>query len=304
MTTVVIFGCQKICIEFIKFLKKKKDIDIPIIFTSERKSDKYLPYSSINKFCKENKIKFFKKFYLGPKGIKIIKDIKPDIIFSIYYRKILPIEVLKIPSIGSFNIHPSLLPFYKGSVPTAWAILNNENSFGITIHKISKNLDSGDILVQKKFKIKNNETGYELHNRAMKLGLDMLKKNFNNIVNNKLKLSKQKKLGSYYGKLPKFNKIDWSSSSIDIYNKFRVYAYPFRGSYSIIKNRKIHINKMVIIKKINHANDTGKINKVYSDHSFEVKCKQGYIKILDYCFTKKLTKIETQNYIKEGNLLK
>lgn len=304
MTKVVIFGCQKICIEFVKYLKNKKNIEISIIFTSERKNDKDLPYSSINQFCKKNKFKFSKKLPIGPKEIKIIKNIKPDIIFSIYYRAILPIEVLNIPSLGSFNIHPSLLPFYKGSVPTAWAILNNEKYFGITIHKISKKVDSGDILIQKKFKINNNETGYELHNRAMRLGLNMLKKNFTNIIHNKLKSTKQKKLGSQYGRLPKSNKIKWSSSSINIYNRYRVYAYPFKGSYSFIKNRKIYINRMKIINKNNDSNDIGEINRVYSDHSFDVKCKHGYIKILNYSFSKKLTNFETRNYIKEGNLLK
>ena len=248
MTKIVIFGCQKICIDFIDYLRRNKKIySVPIVFTSERKSDKKLPYKSIVNYCKKKKINFKNSEKLGKEEINLVNQVKPDIIFSIYYRYFIPVEILKTSTIGSYNIHPSLLPLYKGSIPTAWAIINNENYFGITIHELTKNLDSGDIYYQKKISIKKYETGFELHNRAMTIGLKILKKNLNKLINKKLIPFKQKSKGSFYKKIPSSNQINWASESQRIYNMFRVYAHPFSGSFSKIKNRKIYINCLKIL---------------------------------------------------------
>ena len=305
MTKVVIFGCQKICIEFIDYLRRNAQIyTVPIVFTSERKSDKNLPYKSIISYCKKKKINFKNSKKLGNKEINLIKKAKPDIIFSIYYRYFIPIEILNIPTIGSYNIHPSLLPLYKGSTPTAWAIINNENYFGITVHKLTKNLDSGDIYYQKKIPIKKNETGFELNNRAMTIGLKILKNNFKKLINKKLIPSKQNSKGTFYKKIPSSNQINWATESQSIFNKFRVYAHPFSGSFSKIKNRKIHINCLKILNNKNvKLYDHGRITRVYSNFSFIVSCKKGLIHVLDYNFSRKLNKFELNKYIRVGNKL-
>lgn len=304
MTKVVVFGCQKICIDFIEYLRiNKKIYSMPIVFTSERKSDKKLPYKSIISYCKNKRIKFKNCEKLGEEEINFLKKLKPDIIMSVYYRAIIPNEILKIPTIGSYNIHPSFLPFYKGSVPTAWAIINNENYFGITIHKLSKKLDSGDIYYQKKIPIKKNETGFELHNRAMIIGLKVLTNNFKKIINKKLVPFKQNTKGSPYKKIPNSNQINWTSEPQNIYNRYRVYAHPFSGSFSKIKNRKIYINCLKIINFKEQLNDFGHIVKVYSNFSFTVSCKKGLIHVLDFNFSKNLKKFEMNKFIKVGNKL-
>ena len=99
-----------------------------------------------------------------------LRSIEPDILFSVYYRKLLPPEVLRIPCLGCVNFHPGLLPNYRGATPTAWAILNGETTFGITIHYMDATFDTGDILVQEVHDIDPHETGYELRVRAMRLG--------------------------------------------------------------------------------------------------------------------------------------
>ena len=101
---------------------------------------------------------------VSDQAVNEIKKLSPDLIVSSYYRKILPKEIYSCAKIA-INIHPSFLPYYRGPVPTAWAILNGEKNFGVRF-KITEGIDSGDIYVQKSFKIKALETGYELHNRA------------------------------------------------------------------------------------------------------------------------------------------
>ena len=129
-----------------------------------------------------------------------VRDINPDYIFSIYYRQILPKSLLSSAKISCINIHPSLLPQYRGPVPTAWTIENGEKEFGITIHLMDEGIDTGDILVQKKYPIIENETGFELYTRGMKLGYELLVENFNKIVNEKIPAIPQVGIGSYFGK--------------------------------------------------------------------------------------------------------
>ena len=130
---VVVFGCQQIAVDFIAFLKSK-NVTISLIVTYELPLDKTYGYESVLDKFSSDKIELINPKRVDGDLISKIKSISPDIIFSIYYRKILPNSILKIPRLGCINIHPSLLPKYRGPIPTAWAIERGEKTFGITIH--------------------------------------------------------------------------------------------------------------------------------------------------------------------------
>ena len=145
--------------------------------------------------------------------VRQLIDISPDLILSIYYRKILPKALIDLPRLGCINIHPSALPFYRGPVPTAWAIENGEEEFGITLHLMDLGIDTGDILAQEIYGIGEDETGYELYTRAMDLGYQMFRKNFDNIINETTIPVPQVGIGSYYGKKTGRSWIDWKNST-------------------------------------------------------------------------------------------
>ena len=122
-------------------------------------------------------------------------------------------ELLSASKLGVINIHPSLLPYYRGPVPTAWAIINNEKEFGITIHQVDSGIDTGDILVQEKYDIHDDETGHDLYLRAMEKGAELLINNFDRIMNEEIKPKKQPSGGSYFGKLSTRVLIDWKEKA-------------------------------------------------------------------------------------------
>ncbi len=109
-------------------------------------------------------------------------------------------------------------------------------------------IDTGDILVQKSYKIGDEETGYELYTRAMKLGADLFKNHFDKIINEKIKPIPQKGIGSYYGKKSGRFIIDWQMPLEKIKNKIRVHAKPFNPAETILFNRYVLVNK---VKKYN-----------------------------------------------------
>ena len=300
---VVVFGCQQIAVDFITFLKSKRDIEISLIVTYELPLDKTYGYKSVHKKFSSTKTEVLNPKRVTEKLINRIKKIKPDIIFSIYYRKILPAEILKIPKMGCINIHPSLLPKFRGPVPTAWAIEKGEKDFGITIHLMDEGIDTGNILIQKKYSIGDEETGYQLYTRAMSLGTKLLIDNFDNIIFNKIKPIPQKGLGSYYGKKNGKYIIDWKDSATNINNKIRVHSKPYNPAETLLFNRYILINKATVIVKQKYiAQGSGKIIDIIDDKPV-ISCAEGCLLLKDFIIVPKLSKREQKIYFKIGNKL-
>ena len=126
MKNIVIFGCQQIAVDIIDFLSNRKDTKISLVITYELPLDKTYSYESVLEHCNNKKIPVINPKTVTQNVIEKIVELNPDIIFSLYYRRILPKEIINLPRMGCINIHPSALPNYRGPVPTAWAIENGE----------------------------------------------------------------------------------------------------------------------------------------------------------------------------------
>ena len=297
---VVVFGCQQIAVDFISFLRKK-NITISLIITYELPLDKTYGYESVLEKFSDSGIKILNPSRVNLNVINEIKLISPDIIFSIYYRKILPKSILDLPKLGCINIHPSMLPAYRGPVPTAWAIENGETNFGITIHYMDQGIDTGDILVQEKYEIIDDETGFELYTRAMKLGAKLLEDNFDNIINKKLNPIKQTGLSSYYGKKNGKHKIDWNDSATNINNKIRVHSHPFNSAEACLFNRYVLIDKATVIEDEKYtAQGSGFIVDII-ENKIMISCAKGCLLLEDYYIFPELNDEDKKIYLKIGN---
>tara|TARA_B100001059_G_C17836051_1_gene588179 strand:+ start:3853 stop:4773 length:921 start_codon:yes stop_codon:yes gene_type:complete len=300
---IVIFGCQGIAIDIIRFLNRRNDIELSLVVTYEIIADLIRGQRSVIEFSKKLKLKTLNPKKIDNELIEIIKKIKPDLIISCYYRKIFPKNLIKLPKQGIINIHPSLLPEFRGPVPTAWAIYNDKKETGVTIHNVDGGIDTGDVLVQSKIRIRNNETGYQLYRRAMKEGYNLFRRNFNKILNSKIKPKPQKSGGSYYGKLNISSRIDWKSNAITIKNLIRIYAQPFLPAVTRIENKYLFINKCSVYKnKKLIVQAPGKIIKIYNLKKILVSCSDGAVIIEDFHFYPPLNKIEEKYLLRVGAL--
>jgi len=301
---VVVFGCQQIAVDFIGYINSLEDVDIPLVVTYELPLDKTYGYKSVLEESRALNVNVMNPPRITEKLIDMIKEIKPDIIFSIYYRKIFPKNLITIPRLGCVNVHPSLLPKYRGPVPTAWAIMNGERETGVTIHMIDEGVDTGDILAQRAFEIGEHETGYELYARAMKVGFDLLKERFYDIINQKLSPKKQAGEASFYGKLKSKYTIDWKQRAADIHNLIRTRAKPYNVAESFFFNHYILINKTTILRSDKYTlQGAGKIVDVLDRDRLVISCADGYLILDEYEIVPRLTDIEKDVYIKIGNRL-
>ena len=173
--------------------------------------------------------------------------------FSLEYEKI--IDVDKFKSKKLFNLHFSLLPKYRGCHPNFLQIYNGEKYSGVTLHKINKGIDAGDIIDQKKFKIKLNDTAYDNYFRLMKCSVMLFKKNINNILNSNYALKKQNlSNGKYYKRnsvnYKKILNLNMKKPSLKLHNKIRSLIFPpyqipvvngLQVKKSLYKNNKINL---------------------------------------------------------------
>lgn len=179
------------------------------------------------------------------KSIKIVElenipNYKIDTILSLEFDKIISPQIFQ--EIPSFNFHFSELPKYKGMHTSVWPILNNEKVSAVTIHKIDKGIDTGDICFQEKFNIISTYRAHDLYRKYIETGCNLIDKHLNDLLNNSLTSSKQShENSSYYSS----NLIDFSKLNIDLkctawQLKQKIYAFSFREyQLPVIFNEKI-----------------------------------------------------------------
>ena len=180
--------------------------------------------------------------------IKQIKEANPDIICVVAYGRILPKEILGIPKYGCINVHPSLLPKYRGSAPIQWAILNGDEKTGVTTMYLDEEMDAGDIILKEEVAINENETSGELWDRLSKIGAELLVKTLEQIENGTAPRFKQGKDFTIAPMLEKTQaKIDWENKTAkEIKNLVRG-LNPIMGAYSTLNGKKIKFWKVNVI---------------------------------------------------------
>ncbi|OGH64487.1 MAG: hypothetical protein A2821_03125 [Candidatus Magasanikbacteria bacterium RIFCSPHIGHO2_01_FULL_41_23] len=163
--------------------------------------------------------------------VKKIQDIQPDIIFCIGGMQIIPPEVLAVPRLGTLNIHPALLPKYRGRFSTAHAIFNGETHTGVTIHWMDAGIDSGPIIKQEQFEITSDDTGRSVYDKFTATGTKLFADFLETWLTGKeiVVVPQDESQATYYPKgLPGDGEIDWSWNGEQIRNWIRAMTFaPF-----------------------------------------------------------------------------
>ena len=166
---------------------------VAVITAPDRKSGrgKKLASSPIKVFCEENDLPVLQPPNLkDPDLITQLREIAPDVMVVVAFR-MLPKEVWSIPPNGTFNLHASLLPKYRGAAPIHWAIINGEQQTGVTTFFINEQIDTGEIITQKSLSIGLNENTGQLSNRLEELGATLTLETLDLIATNRVNSSPQ-----------------------------------------------------------------------------------------------------------------
>ena len=216
-----------------------------------------------------------------------IKSLEPDLVVVVSYGIILPKSFLKIPKLGCINVHPSMLPKYRGPAPIQWAIINGDKSTGVTIMYLDEGMDSGDIIKQKEVQIDDNETTGELWNRLSIIGSELLFECINNINNGIIERTKQPEEFVLAPMLDKeMSRINWNEkNAYEIKNLVRG-LNPIMGTYSILNNKKIKFWKVQVLPENEYLDlvkdkENGEVILADSKVGLYIKALGGIISVLE-----------------------
>ncbi len=190
---------------------------------------KKIIFNEVKKMCIERHIKLFQPNNLYKQSNLILEELKPNLIITCSYGKIVPENMLNYPIYKSVNIHPSLLPKYRGAAPIQHAILNNDKQTGVTLLYMSNELDAGDIICQKTIPLHGDETFSSLK-EVMKIKIrELILENIFDLCSSSVTHFKQDKgKASYVQKISSIDElINWDTNAIKIYAKIRaLYSKP------------------------------------------------------------------------------
>ena len=210
-----------------------------------------------------------------------LKSLKANLQIVVAFR-MLPKVVWQMPEYGTFNLHASLLPNYRGAAPINWAIINGETKTGVSTFFIDEKIDTGEMIFQKEIPIDSNENAGSLHDKLMHIGSTLVLKTVEAIKTGNVATTPQienNDIETAY-KLNKHNcKIDWNASMDSIYNRIRgLSPYPAAWCELINGNDTLDIKLYEAEKEIeSHNNAIGLI--VFTKKTLKVSVKGGYINI-------------------------
>ena len=261
-----------------------------------------IKYSAVKEYALEKELKVLQPTNLkSEEFIDELKDLNPNLQVVVAFR-MLPEVVWRIPEFGTFNLHASLLPDYRGAAPINWAIINGETKTGVTTFFIDEKIDTGAIILHKETPIFPKENAGDLHDRLMNLGaaavVETLEAIKNDTVETKLQPAEETKTAY---KLNKDNcKIDWSKSGQDIHNHIRGLS-PYPTAWCEFKDEneswavKIYESEF---EPSNHQNPLCSI--ITTKKEMKIAVSDGYIHILQLQFPgkKQMTTASLLNGIK------
>jgi len=189
--------------------------------------------------------------------IQKLRELQPDLGVVVAYGRFLKEELLSLPTLGyTINLHPSLLPRWRGPSPIQTAILEGDTETGVTIMKISKDMDAGDILLQKTTQIDIDETAEELTKRLSLIGADLLIEAIQLIAKNKAVFTPQDHTKATYCHLieKKHGIIHWDLPALNIHNCVRG-CLPWPIAFTKFKNEIIRIYKTELIPESSNKQD-------------------------------------------------
>lgn len=283
---IVYMGTPDFAVAGLKSLLEHNYHVVGVITAPDRPAGRgqQLRESAIKQFALKNNIKVLQPTNLkAQEFVEELKSLKANLQVVVAFR-MLPKVVWQMPEYGTFNLHASLLPQYRGAAPINWAIINGEEETGVTTFFIDEKIDTGAMILQEKIKIGSTTTAGELHDQLMQLGANAILSTVKQIENNTVSTTLQSEKGELKPahKIHKDTcKIDWSWPLDKIYNHIRGLS-PYPAAWTAFENGDVLTTLKIFsvekeLKDHNHPNGV----LIGSKKSLKVAVADGYLNLLE-----------------------
>jgi UDP-4-amino-4-deoxy-L-arabinose formyltransferase/UDP-glucuronic acid dehydrogenase (UDP-4-keto-hexauronic acid decarboxylating) len=169
----------------------------------------------------------------APEVVEALRALRPDVILSVWYRRLLGPALLGLPRIAAVNLHGSLLPAYRGRAPLNWVLVNGETRTGVTLHHMTAEADAGDIVAQAVIDIDPDDSALTLYTRMVKVGVDLLLEWYPAVVAGAApRRAQDAARASVFGRRrPEDGRVEWAWPARRIANMIRAVTHPFPGAF-------------------------------------------------------------------------
>ena len=244
MSSAVVFAYSSVGCECLSVLIKR-GVNIKLVYTHEDDPNEQQWFSSVYELAKSNNI----PVRTDAPTVDAVKEAKPDVIFSFYYRAMIDMKILDLAPLGAFNMHGSLLPKYRGRACVNWAVLNGETKAGVTLHHMVARADAGNIVGQEAVDILPDETAHDVFMKIIPASGRLLGRCLDDILSGNAEGTPQdESQATKFGRrTPADGLIDWNKSAREIHNLVRGVAKPFPGAFTFHDGKKIMVWKTRVI---------------------------------------------------------
>ena len=280
---IVFMGTPDFAVSILKKLVEQKYEVVGVITAPDKPAGRgrKLNESAVKRYAVQNNLKLLQPTNLKePSFLEALKALKADLQIVVAFR-MLPKAVWSLPALGTFNLHASLLPDYRGAAPINWALINGEVKTGVTTFFLDDKIDTGAIILQKEIAIGKEETVGMLHDKLMYLGGDLVLETVEQIQKGTVTTTKQpEKTPKVAFKIHKDTcKIDWHSSMDAIHNKIRGLD-PYPAAWTHLQNDGIESTVKLfgaVKEQEKHAQPIGKV--VTDKKNIKIAVEGGYLMI-------------------------
>ncbi|HOM08359.1 MAG TPA: methionyl-tRNA formyltransferase [Syntrophales bacterium] len=215
----------------------------------------------------------------------IIQDLYADVILCLGWYYMVPKEIRNMAQHGAWGIHASLLPNYAGGAPLVWAIINGETMTGITLFRMADGVDDGDIIAQKAFEIKYEDTINEVYEKATKCSKEILLSVFADIDNVRYIKQDKNKIKVFPQRRPEDGVIDWNSKCSNLYNFIRAQTLPYPCAFFYIDDKIVKVISAEVTDIDSEDAEPGSIVKIGDDYL--VATRDYFLKLVRIIFENK-----------------
>ncbi len=231
---ILFFGYSEVGFACLDLLLERGDNVIGLI-THEDHPDEKIWFKTPAIAAREKGVPVFTPDSVNtPEWREKIAAMKPDLILSVYYRHMIGTKILAMPPLGAFNLHGSLLPKYRGRAPINWAVLHGESRIGMTLHRMVKDPDAGDMVDQEGVEISPQDTAEQAFRKVLPCARTVMARQIDHLLAGTATETPQDESESTYygGRKPEDGRINWLQSSVEIFNLIRAVTDPYPGAFT------------------------------------------------------------------------
>ena len=244
-TRAVVFAYHDVGVRCLKVLLSA-GVEVPLVVTTKDDPNEIQWFDSALRVAQEYGLPVITPEDVnGPELERMVTELRPDFVFSFYFRSMIGAPLLNAARLGALNIHGSVLPKFRGRAPVNWAILHGARESGATLHYMTARADAGDIVDQLAVPILENDEAREVFEKVTVAAEIILARSLPGLIAGTApRLPQRLEEGKYYGRRrPEDGKIDWAAGARDIHNLVRAVAPPFPGAFGQVDGQRWMIHK-------------------------------------------------------------